>query len=50
MSKLENYKNLKGYLSQREQCSLADETIVELEKRIEELEKQLEDARHALGE
>ncbi len=43
MSKLTDYKNLKGYLSQHEQCRLADEVIKELEQRIEELTGSLEE-------
>lgn len=38
-SKLQNYKNLKGLLSQHEQCGLADEVIDELEKALTEIAK-----------
>lgn len=39
MSKLEHYKNLKGYLSQHDQCNLADEVIVELTNALVEIKR-----------
>lgn len=39
MSHLQNYNNVKGYLSNNEQVNLADETIEELETALREIKR-----------